>query len=72
MQNGNVRLCLAALPMALSSATPRRTLKPGEHRYWTLAIRCLRIARRRGRGGAVRRVLPEAGAAAETDAEAHR
>jgi hypothetical protein len=51
----------------------RRTLKWGEHRYWYARDSLLeegKIARARGRGGAVRRVLAEEGAAAETAAEA--
>ena len=74
MQTGHVclRLCL---PMALSigNTALRRTLKWGEHRYWYARDSLLeegKIARARGRGGAVRRVLPEEGAAAETAAEA--
>jgi hypothetical protein len=58
---------------AIGNTALRRALKWSEHRYWYARDSLLeegKITRAKGRGGAVRRVLLEEGAAAETAAEA--
>jgi hypothetical protein len=58
---------------AIGNIALMRSLKWGEHRYWYARDSLLEegaIARAKGRGGAIRRVLFEAGTAPETASEA--